>query len=428
MTTPTERPILLVSGGPSTFALWPGLAERYDLVFLYPQAAERAQALGLPAIALAQLADGDLQEHIQNSAVLLSARVVAGLPRVAQTFAAAFGPQAAPHFNGHLGEWFPGYALHLLGAEIAVLAQLQRLAETGRRLAGCLTHEDVATDTRALVAWCRARGLPTLHVPHAPCHLTTPGPDIHKQTRAEWVLASGPAVADFYAENGHDPARIVVTGGPQWDELYGGALPARDEARAVLLPPDLPIPVTGTGPGEIGPDRPVVAYMTTWGQTTSLRSDFDREFEAGWQAVLAEARARGAYLAVLRHWNDQRPGVDEHYARALAQAGVDGLVTRDHKTYVLRAADVLVAQGPSNMCLEAAILGTPACYLQTEGFDYRTALPYRATPETLGAALTAALASRGAPEWETMAAAYNAAHPDGGAVDRVLEEVARRCP
>ena len=56
------KPILLISGGPSTRRLWPDLAERYDLVFLYTQAGQEAQAMSLPAAPLAAVMDAELQE------------------------------------------------------------------------------------------------------------------------------------------------------------------------------------------------------------------------------------------------------------------------------------------------------------------------------------------------------------------------------
>ena len=411
MTTPDPLPLLLISGGPATTPLWPALAERYDLVFLYPQAAQQAQAQGIRAGALASVLDADLQEHIATASVKLAARVVGNLPAVGQNVAAVYGDQAPEALNGHLTDWFPGYAYHLLNGSVTILAELERLAGVGRRIAGCLTHEDVSLDTRAMVSWCNVRGIPTLHVPHAPCHLLPGVTDIHRQTRAKWIAASGLAVAEFYAESGHDQSFITITGGPQYDQMYT-ARPSRVEARAALA-------IKHTGP--------VLCYQTTWGQTTSLRSDFEAEFERGWQAVLAAAREMGAYLMVKIHWHDQRPEMLDYYEKALTAANVPGLVTRDHFLYVLAAADVLVAQGPSNVTLEAAMYGTPSAYIQTEGFEFRTALPYRGTIDTIGDAIRMAHASAGHPAWDNFVAQYNAAHPDGGAAERVTALVEQVC-
>ena len=408
MTTPV-RPLFLVSGGPATAPLWPLLAEKYDLVFLYPQAAQQAQALGLRAGALAGVVDGDLQEHVATESVKLTARVVGGMDTVGARIATAYSSLPPDALNGHLGEWFPGFAHHLISAGVSILAQLERLRATGTPIAGCITHEDVSLDTRALVNWCNARGIPTIHVPHAPCHLLPGVQDIHRQTRARWIAASGPAVAEFYAESGHDKSYIVITGGPQYDQMYIDR-PGRAEARRVL------------GIDHAGP---VLAYQTTWGQTTSLRSDFDTEFERGFQAVLAAARDLGAYVMVKVHWHDQRLDTLDRYEASLRAANVPGLVTRDHFLYVLAAADVLVAQGPSNVCLEAAMYGVPSAYIQTEGFDFATALPYRGTVDTIGAAIGQAL--RGGGDWDGFVSAYNAAHPDGDAAARVMALVESVC-
>ena len=407
------KPLLLISGGPSTKALWPDLAERYDLVFLYTAAGQEAAGNGLPAAPLAAVVDPDLQERIENTTVLMTAQVVANLPAISQRFGLAYGHDAPAQLNGRLGTWFAGYSHHILLGTISILAQLEKLAASGRRIAGCVTHEDVAPDTRAMVTWCNAHGIPTIHVPHAPCHLTADGPDVHKETRAQWIAASGPQVAEFYKRCGFPADHVEITGGPQWDDLYSGAIPGKAEARTVL----------GIG------DRtgPVLCYMTTWGQTTSLRSGFDAEFEQGWQAVLAAAQKLGAYLMVLVHWNDQRGDIEDAYAKEMDAAGVDGLVTRSHKSYIVTAADVLIAQGPSNMCIDAAITGTPSVYLQTEGFDYATPLPHRAAVGGLMGAIQDAL-DGGTAGLGAFVAEYNAAQPHGDAADRVVAMVERLCP
>ena len=87
----------------------------------------------------------------------------------------------------------------------------------------------------------------------------------------------------------------------------------------------------------------------------------------------------------------------------------------------------MVAPGPSNMCVDAAICGTPSCYLTAEGFDYAHPLPYRAGPEGIAEVIKQAMDSRGDPLWGDFCKHYNAAHPAGGAVERVVEMVRRIC-
>jgi hypothetical protein len=148
VTAPAERPLLLISGAACTQPLWPGLAERYDLVFLYPQAAQQAQGMGLRAAALAGLVDPDLQEHIANQAVVLAARVATHMDSVATHVATAYPERAPDALNGHLADWFPGFAHHLLGGAVAVLAQLERLRHG--QLVQRARHPDAARPARAL--------------------------------------------------------------------------------------------------------------------------------------------------------------------------------------------------------------------------------------------------------------------------------------
>lgn len=404
-----DKPFLLITGGPTTRPLWAPLSETYDLEFLYAQAGQEAAGMGLNAIPLVALMDGDLTEGVENQAALITARVVNALPQISDRFASAYGLSAPPALNGHLGDWFAGWAHHVLTGEMAILAQLDKLWRTGRNLAGCLTQEDVAPDTRALVMWCNQHDVPTIHVPHAPCHLLPGVVDIHRETRTKWIAAGGPQVERFYVESGFPPEKIRLTGAPHWDELYHGALPSKREARSVL----------GIPAGAC------LMYQTTWGQTTSLRSEFEQEFDAGFAATLEAARALNAYLMVKIHWNDGRPEQEEYHAKKMDAAGVVGLVTRQHYTYVLAAADCLIAQGPSNMCIDAAIMGTPSVYIQTEGFDFATSYPRRCGPDGLLDEIRATLETPG--DLGSFISQYNSVHPDGDATQKVVDMVRELC-
>ena len=103
------------------------------------------------------------------------------------------------------------------------------------------------------------------------------------------------------------------------------------------------------------------------------------------------------------------------------------MVTRSHHIYVLRATDVLIAQGPSNVCVDAAILGTPSAYLQTEGFDFAHVLPFRGTLDTLAKVALMAKDSRGDPAWSDFCKFYDDAYPDGDAAGRICEMVEQLC-
>ena len=77
------------------------------------------------------------------------------------------------------------------------------------------------------------------------------------------------------------------------------------------------------------------------------------------------------------------------------------------------------------MCLDAAILGVPSVYLQTEGFDFATSLPARCGPDDLLGTVQATLDSP--PDLGAFIREYNSVHPDGDAADCIVDWVKELC-
>ena len=408
-----NKPVLLVGGHPIAHALWEPLTQDYNLVFLYQQASDMASSMGMKIPALVNFLTPQATEWALNEEARLVAQMSGSMAEVSRRFGVALEEDAnLTGASDELARFWPGYCvshIHGLAQRVSALRAVSEQFE----IAGCVTHEDVAPDTRSMVNWCNARAIPTVHVPHANCHLTNDGgPDIHRETRATWIAASGVYAAQWYAQGGHPADRIRLTGMPQWDALYDEhSIPGRQEARRVLGLPD---------------DGLVLCYAMTWTQTTGLRGGWASELEAGWNAVIEATKALGADLIVKLHPNDGATSEDA-VAKAMNDSGVRGMVTRHHNSYVIRAADCLIAQGPSNMCTEAAILGTPSAYIQSEGFDYAYPLPYRCPPGSLTDTVREAISSRADPRWQEMCKVYNDAHPGGGSIRRVVEMVKEIC-
>lgn len=402
---------LLISGAPIQQALWKPLSERYDLCFIYDGVVEYAASLGVTADNLNRYITADVQEGALTEAAKLAAKAVPAMPTIQQRLTARFNGDTPPEL-AEADAWFPGYLLQKAQVTAMMIGALELFLKT-HDVAGCVVHEDVAPDMRTIVALCQARGIPTLHLPHAPCHLLPNGdPDIHRETRADWIGASGLGVAEFYRENGHAPDKIAILGGAQWDGLYTPFIQVeRDEARRVL---------------GIDPERPALWYGASWTQTTALRGEGDAGLWRGVDAVLRTAKDLNATVLISLHPNDGSQA-DAAYLKALQDADVDGLVTRYHVPYIAAAADALIAQGPSNLCIDAAIQGVPSCYLQTEGFDFRSALPYRSDGSDLTAVVRQTIASRGSAEWQAFVRLYNAAHPDGDAAGQIAAWVGDLC-
>ena len=414
MTQPTEKPVLILSGHGSIRPAIPALAADYDLLFIDPQGAQTAAELGVSNVAaLQQFIDPELREMASNTAAIMTARAVNALPDIAGRFNSAYGHGQPSLLNSQMPGWFAGYAAFNFGELVMQLSVLEKFYSM-RRVAGVVVHEDLTPIYRSVVLHAKAKGVPTIHVPHAACHLLpSASPDIHRETRTDYIAASGDYMAQWYAAVGFPLDKIIVTGAPQFDGWYKGGVPSREEARRVL--------------GVENTQR-VICYATTWAQTTSTRSPHaEQEQTDGLAATIKLAKSTDAALMVKCH-PSETPDNEKFYSAALEQSNVAGLVTRNHIGYILAAADVLVAQAPSNLCVEAAIIGTPSVYLQTDGFDFAHRLPFRATPNTLAAEAGKALDSRGNEEWRNFAIYYNAAHPDGEAAVKLADMVRMLCP
>lgn len=402
---------LLISGAPIQQALWKPLAQRYNLCFVYDGVNEYAESVGVKAENLNRYITAEVTERSLNEAAHFAAKSVKQMPIIHQRFTERLNGNT-PDSIKESSDWFPGYLLQK-SQQIAMMVGAVDVFSSTHDIAGCVVHEDVAPDMRAIVAISRAHGWPTIHLPHAPCHLRDDGgPDIHRHTRAEWIGASGPRVAEFYRDNGHDPSKITIVGGSQWDGLYNSFTHVdRVEARRVL---DIPI------------ERIALWYGATWYQTTALRGGYESELKRGLMAVIDVVKRMNAWLMITLHPNDGT-AAEKYFSEALKEENIDGLVTRFHIPYIAAAADALIAQGPSNLCLDAAVQGVPSCYLQTDGFDYRSELPYRSQGDALEFIVRKTLDSRDNPRWQDFVSEYNVAHPDGNASERIAEWIGELC-
>lgn len=401
---------LIISGSPAQQALWRPLSERFNLAMIYDGISDYAASIGVKVDNLNRYITVDVQERSFNEAALLAANMVQRMGAIKSSLTQRLNGNTPPELETP-EMWLPGYLMQKAQFVTLLSGALNNFIRENN-VAGVVVHEDVAPDMRAVVGLARQIGLPTIHLPHAPCHLTAAGgEDIHRHTRAEWIGASGPQVARFYAENGHDPHKIAVVGGVQWDGLYGLTHVARDEARRIF---------------NISENKIALWYGATWAQTTALRGGYEPEQMQGLRAVLRAAKQLDAWLLITLHPNDNS-GRDQMFLDALRESDVEGLVTRFHLPYIAAAADAVIAQGPSNLCIDAAIQGVPAMYLQTEGFDYATEYPLRCWPEDVSGTIEKTLASRGDPKWDGFIREYNAAHPDGQASVRAAEWIDGLC-
>jgi CDP-glycerol glycerophosphotransferase (TagB/SpsB family) len=138
-----------------------------------------------------------------------------------------------------------------------------------------------------------------------------------------------------------DPDKVVVTGLPQWD---GWAQePDKEWARRAL---------------RLDADKPVVAFMSSWPQATSALGIHDvlgKSYEAFLNASLG-----ADWQAIVK----LHPGSSQELANAHIEAAREKdarcMVTPQYLEFVLTAADLIVTAGPSNVSIEAAMIGVPS--------------------------------------------------------------------
>lgn len=333
-----------MSGGHTQTAMWPALSERFRLAFLDTNAANLAGETGLEGIMRIEgFLDGDKFVHAKNQAMLASHSVMNALE------AGLVLDHAVPELNSKMPTWLPLFFREQAEAAMVRLAAVDACF-TKERPVGVLVHEDVTPESRALVLYAKARGIPTLHLPHANHFLKAGTTDIHSQVTADHLGVYGEYMEDWYSPN-----KSTRVGAPQWDHLYHDAkIPTRDIARRGFGAPD---------------GARVLTYATTWFQMTSVFGKGADDLEAAWLRMLDAAKTMKAFLIVKMHPGEQA-NQERHYEEAMKKAEVKGAITRANPEWALRAADCVIVQGPSNVGIQAAILGAPVVELYQYGARY----------------------------------------------------------
>ena len=206
---------------------------------------------------------------------------------------------------------------------------------------------------RNAVRHCRGLGIRTLIVQHG-----TPNRDsLHAFApfEADCFAAWGDFTKDFLVKNGVEPERIVVTGGPIFDQT-------------ALLKPDRSQIYTELG---IGPEVNKTIVFTMQGQGVGS-SPTAEEIEAG---IVETMKAASQYQDVLLLFQ-ARPGQRvEDIQNIGSKAGCSGArAIRYHDTEALIAASDGVITFFSTTAIDALILGKPLLLINLS--DDRDFLPF----------------------------------------------------
>ncbi len=243
-----------------------------------------------------------------------------------------------------------------------------------------LLHNDVEPVTRVLALWARARGKACIHVPHAvyqDINRTPTGTDVHDLITATHIAVGGEFQQKWFEErNRKARAGIHATGLPQFDKWATRQPMEQVKARRAL---------------NVAIDsRPVVTYVSTWGQGTNLMGITD-EYQVNYLAFLDVAKQLGLQIIVKCHPRASRDNWQWHADQAKA-AGVTCSVTPEHLEFAIDACDLFFAYGGSNSILEASF--NPGVRLMTTHGYVGDEAVWHTDPvnvETIKASIVAAL-------------------------------------
>lgn len=410
---PAERdrrdfPVAVLSGGRAVQPLLKPLAERFNLALLYPRAAEQAAARGLPVANLAPWADDRTKAQSVNDALRLCSGLFPALEAgtLVEPFEETIGHFSADGVVENLGQWFPNWVLQSVSRQVLRLKLWRRLMDEFD-VKICITHEDVCEDTKSMVQFFRARGVPTLHVPHA-VYLDQwragPGLDVHDEIACEYMAAAGSFQREWYVARGFPESNVSLTGSPSWDKW--SRPPDQTWARDAL---------------KLAHDEPAVVYASSWAQHTSPLGFHDLVAEC--YAAFLEAAKGADWQAIVKLHPNAGQASHQRHAKLASEMGVRCLVTPSYLDIVMQAADLVVAMGPSNILIEAAMLGVPI--VSVLGFADDEAV-ITCEPGEQGAAIGRGLGEERRREFAELRGPFVEKYAyanDGGATERVLELV-----
>jgi hypothetical protein len=398
-----NRPTILLSGGRTTQPLGGALAEHYQLA-IYDQGAlghflTQVENVMCPANGAGE----GLKSRATNEAAQLSAGVAANIKPLGERFAVP--GIGAEMLGAGVNTWLPGMAMTILSSLALDLRALEAFMAQVPVVAA-VTHEDVTPRFRAMVLYCKAHGVPTIHIPHANhfCHVR---PDV---CLSDWLLAASPWMRDWYVKRGYPVEQVRVMGCPNWDVWPKICRDiSKEHARLVL---------------KLDATAPTVMYCTSWSQNTNLIDDHTVKPRAD-VAMLKAAKREGWQLIIKLHPGEPPQWVQQ-CAELAKEHSVPAVVTKSHLHYTMRAADVVVAVGPSNVLVEAGLANRPPVAIPLRGYKFGGMPPWEAEPTVDAVASTVNMLLAKPDIWQANRSKFvkRYAHSsDGRATDRTIAAI-----
>jgi len=347
----TDLPILYALGATPFLAVAEALKDDYRFVVTNTGIGNSLRDLGAQIAMLEDAFDIEVLYEAQGLALWLQHRIgdsllTGSLASLNMDYDEFHTPQIA--------QWFPNATYESLIYAIGRIIALQRIVgEHG--IDGVLTHEDVSMDGRILAQLGVQNDVPIVHIPHANYFISPTEGDIHASTDATALGVYGEYMKDWFIRAGVDPAIITVIGAAHWDKMYVESRRiTKEHARNCL----------GVASG-----KPVYTYASSWAQDTNAWGRGEEDLLDSMRWVLDVAKTDDAELIVKLHPHQPKQSA-ERYAKVIQEAGINAKITSHYNSHTLKAADVVITQGSSNLAVEAGIMGVPVVEMFQPGTRY----------------------------------------------------------
>ena len=347
----TELPILYSLGATPFTAIGEALKDDYRFVMTNTAVGNLLRDMGAQIAVLEDAFDLDVLYEAQGLALWLQHKV--GDSLLSGTLASLNMEYPEMH-SPQIAQWFPNATYESLIYAIGRIIALERIVgEHG--IDGVLTHEDVSMDGRILAQLGRHHEVKVVHLPHANYFISPTDGDIHASVRADALGVYGKYMKNWFIRAGVDPDIITIVGAAHWDKMYEDSKRvSKEHARRCL---------------GVDPEGMVFTYASSWAQDTNAWGRGEDDLLDSMRWVLDTALSMNAEVILKLHPNQPKVSA-EKYAEVAQESGLPIKITSHYNAHTLKAADVVITQGSSNLAVEAGIMGVPVVEMFQSGTRY----------------------------------------------------------
>lgn len=294
----------------------------HNLVTTHPQFAQSLKELDIPARALGEFSN----QNVQAQAFNVAGNILAGVTPPANSLGPGAFEWVQQNLRGFLYPRLNDVVLFTILLEVVKPDLI-------------MVHNDVEPLLRAAAMWGKGRGIPVLHIPHAvylDIEKGNVGDDIHDSVSASHLAVAGWFQKQWYEKRG--ASNIAETGLPQFDKM-ATAVHNPTKAKQLL---------------QLNPRKPVVTYASSWRQDTNL-AGMHSGVEETYQAMLEVIKRLPDVQFIIKLHPHAAASAEWHVEEAKRLGVTKNIwLMQQHLEQALQASDLVLTYSGSNLLLEAS--------------------------------------------------------------------------